>query len=1643
MFSPGGYFMRIIFISTAHKNSRYEQDQTGDVDYATKIAEILERKGEKITYIRNVFDENKIYDQLKDAQKINPDAQIILHIMINAPHTGAAFSIEGLQQFKQETKVNIVITAIEFEKVTCDKKQTLQYCECADSIIFLDEMDKYSAICHYRAQKKYSALCFEKLKNAAVISVPPTIPTSISQNANSANSESNILVFGMIRHGKGFSHVIKLAELIKAHQDIPQLAGKKILIVGSVQNHKTAKNETAYDETLYNLMCAMFPGLPALLQTVYYSLEGFVSGYSPECLIKILNDSKQHGVKSQLPIELHVNIPPNKLHDLFSRCKYAFSPLWRGATFRNSSICSMLANKKIIFSHVGAITPDCLFRGEHKNAMVLRNVDEEPTDRDKGYAEFVKEKIIEIESQSELTQKIYSAIDHVLETDLSVLQITTKHQDVYSESCVLANDNSTIQVNEIKQPESKRHMDRSIDEIKSAQENQLLINERSNEQHVEQIKKTYLEIENQLNKLQKQAGQNSPVQLLKEEKSENPVQLSPEELLNDEKRNRMAIAMQDRRKILISRQRVKTRSKEDLGTNKAIDICKKSKENLAGVRNRLRNCQYLSEADRNLLKNEGKKEGAMLSPAEISLYETLLNKTYIIHHTTSAPLLAEILEQKQPILLDQQEARRRGIEPQTATPSFCGAEYMLYFGFGTGSGSTLPFFLRQRHNAKTGNIEDYATVFIDFDKACRGMSTGGHKAHYQQGNAIPPRLELKLGTTKYTMGYETQNRLDPYEKQYVKYLNFERNDGSIIRQHIAIDEEIASEKDILPWFVFTFIERLRFIGGELRQYLLGHTDDHELIDMLIEKLFRVDDFEVYVPTKVPLNDEKHIRIITPQKRKIMTEVVRDAAAAGNIQQLQALKENNYPFDGYMYEDEFQYDGTKPTTLPVVAAIKNNQQEAIAWLIKNGANRFVFRNADDKVRYFIDDADHDVTGEFLQIVGAALENGNLQLLNELGKQGLDYNEYAKLHLENELQKNAKYQDKNRSNRQLLINAGFYKYSYWGLDIDSSDPVFLKVIALVAATNNFALLDWALAKLEYCRKTENIGMRLITDIARFGNPDILNYFIRKILGRENIWLDYCNLFCKAAYTNNLQMLSYFWPHITNDENGNNLQMVAMDTMKTGCLDAFDYILDQGKLSLKDLVIPDSISLYSSVVPMLFDFVLSAGDMDRRIRWIVEKHGQELGENDLANLLYSAVKAKLYETAKWLIEEKQASLKIVKNNMIPEYNLIAGVLEENNTKFADYLLSIGMELPQDCTAIFVASIKAKRNEVIGWLMEKKAPVDMKSVFQALLADDPVMFELVIPSEEMPQSIANRGKDFLSAISTLKKLYNTVVIPEDADREIIARQNNLIKTFISFYPEYQIFSAVIALGNVRMLNWLCKKYTFIPEFFYDFFVQTGEQIYSIATLEWLLKHGVDVNARNKNGCSLCECILHRTDARVHAYDDEKLKLLTRYKAETSEAVKKYGTAFLVNAILTSSGYLLFEIASWLIANKVEINAYGPNNLTPLAAACSRGNVMMVAELLRAGADPEYGEEFVSTPLAVVMKQNEPNAKIIEILRKAGVSINLKTSKHNDAANKPYSSGDARYALFQNRPHQFKLDTNSVLLSDHKAGNVTSASST
>lgn len=356
--------MKKIYISTASPQFSSTQDGTGDIDYAKTLIESFKNSGQDAEFLLENSEE-KIYSSIL-SESTRKGSSPILHILINSPGLGTAFSRKGIEDFKKKGG-RVVITVVEFVRGNMTdqhRRLALQNIDLAEKIIFLDDNDKNEAIKFNNSPDKDRIL-----QESSVIPVPATV--NVTSDKSLDEKGRDIMSFGMIRTGKGFSSVISLAKLIKASGN-EKCKHKKILIAGTVQTH----NIGGIDALVNEILKPLYPEHHKQIDKILKQNPDLGTEENRKKVIEELKKLYNNTLKyiDTLPVELHFDVPTSELGNLFDRCCYSYLPAYRGATLRNTSISTSITQKLITYSGEGKITPNILKQGqEYHGAVILES----------------------------------------------------------------------------------------------------------------------------------------------------------------------------------------------------------------------------------------------------------------------------------------------------------------------------------------------------------------------------------------------------------------------------------------------------------------------------------------------------------------------------------------------------------------------------------------------------------------------------------------------------------------------------------------------------------------------------------------------------------------------------------------------------------------------------------------------------------------------------------------------------------------------------------------------------------------------------------------------------------------------------------------------------------------------------------------------------------------------------------------------------------------------------------------------------------------------------------------------------------------------------------------------------------------------
>lgn len=309
-----------------------------------------------------------------------------------------------------------------------------------------------------------------------------------------------------------------------------------------------------------------------------------------------------------------------------------------------------------------------------------------------------------------------------------------------------------------------------------------------------------------------------------------------------------------------------------------------SKLNLQKVQSRLTSAELLPFVEREELARE-RGDGSILTPAEERLFEALCNVNYYLDHATFSEGLAGIKKSGLK-MLDRVEMVRRGLTKKESAAfasdgsvtmgqdvflEESGVDQKIFFTVGTSK--TIPHYLTQETSQQAVIRVECDKLFLrKADVLKMHVSEIWTRFFREESTAF----ESDIGDTKYIIHYLT----DYVEGGMAKIHQFRRSDGSNIEQKIKMGEDLCCAEDMIGFFAYIAIERLRYIGGETRRYLLENPHDAAAVERFASRIISNLNFIAYIPVELDLN-------------KVSAQIIdKDEAVAFRKELFDAIRKND-------------------------------------------------------------------------------------------------------------------------------------------------------------------------------------------------------------------------------------------------------------------------------------------------------------------------------------------------------------------------------------------------------------------------------------------------------------------------------------------------------------------------------------------------------------------------------------------------------------------------------------------------------------------------------------------------------------------------------------------------------------------------------
>lgn len=271
-----------------------------------------------------------------------------------------------------------------------------------------------------------------------------------------------------------------------------------------------------------------------------------------------------------------------------------------------------------------------------------------------------------------------------------------------------------------------------------------------------------------------------------------------------------------------------------------IEIKAQSKINLNNVTARLRNGGFLPEEERDALIKEKGAE-ALFTDLEKKLYKSFCGMDLFLYHCTTAENLALVFSSGN--LLDKKELERRNSISSQNSPtnvdSFGIQQNNIFFSIGSSS-MVSPY--------SQGRRDEYLSKILRINLKDLSEDIKGYSSRMWTGEdyADSLRIRKKIGNSSYKTYYAGIKTIR--EKSHI----YERCDGTKISYKTPLKESVCEGRDTLRFLAYNFIEKLRYLGGSARQYLLENPEDIGAIEQVMSDISIATNSEICIPTKVDL-----------------------------------------------------------------------------------------------------------------------------------------------------------------------------------------------------------------------------------------------------------------------------------------------------------------------------------------------------------------------------------------------------------------------------------------------------------------------------------------------------------------------------------------------------------------------------------------------------------------------------------------------------------------------------------------------------------------------------------------------------------------------------------------------------------------------
>ncbi len=283
-------------------------------------------------------------------------------------------------------------------------------------------------------------------------------------------------------------------------------------------------------------------------------------------------------------------------------------------------------------------------------------------------------------------------------------------------------------------------------------------------------------------------------------------------------------------------------------------ITELSARNLAALRSRLADGGFLPSKDREALL-EKKEAGKLFTEQERTLLRSVIrcfDASKISICTGNRGGIA--VESAQEALSTKELVRRSMIGAEAENPDYKKSRMGENVFSTVGSSSAIsPYFSRSGFGVMYRF--EMQSVFAD-EKTASSAWIGPNVVRLLYGDPISTVVEVGDGQLR-VVHNTTRTTEKPKTKTYT-FLNRKEKEPRICYD-VALEDEIVHGKHIPRFLAYTFIERLRYLGGDARKYLLSNPDDEKAVEIAVDELLAPDyNYALHFPGKLPLPDRINV-----------------------------------------------------------------------------------------------------------------------------------------------------------------------------------------------------------------------------------------------------------------------------------------------------------------------------------------------------------------------------------------------------------------------------------------------------------------------------------------------------------------------------------------------------------------------------------------------------------------------------------------------------------------------------------------------------------------------------------------------------------------------------------------------------------------